>query len=96
MNVDESTYRFSDKILDRANMITLHQERFSDWLTVEKVEIPDLKEISFVQFESYRKTGDMELTTRELEFLDTLNDALREGGVQGCIGFRVGARWTGI
>lgn len=50
-------------------MITLHQERFSDWLTVEKVEIPDLKEISFVQFESYRKTGDMELTTRELEFL---------------------------
>ena len=89
VNVDESTYRFSDKILDRANMITLHQERFSDWLTAEKAEIPDLKEISFAQFESYRKTGDMELTARELEFLDTLNDALREGGVQGCIGFRV-------
>ena len=89
VNVDESTYRFSDKILDRANMITLHQERFSDWLTAEKAELPDLKEISFAQFESYRKTGDMELTARELEFLDTLNDALREGGVQGCIGFRV-------
>lgn len=89
VNVDESTYRFSDKILDRANMITLHQERFSDWLTAEKAEPPDLKEISFAQFESYRKTGDMELTARELEFLDTLNDALREGGVQGCIGFRV-------
>lgn len=50
-------------------MITLHQERFSDWLTAEKAEIPDLKEISFAQFESYRKTGDMELTARELEFL---------------------------
>lgn len=69
VNVDESTYRFSDKILDRANMITLHQERFSDWLTAEKAEPPDLKEISFAQFKSYRKTGDMELTARELEFL---------------------------
>lgn len=50
-------------------MITLHQERFSDWLTAEKAEPPDLKEISFAQFKSYRKTGDMELTARELEFL---------------------------
>lgn len=89
VNVDESTYRFSDKILDRANMITLHQERFSEWHIAEKVEAPDLKEVSAIQFESYRKTGDMELTPRELEFLDALNDALREGGVQGSIGFRV-------
>lgn len=30
VNVDESTYHFSDKILDRANVITLHQGRFRD------------------------------------------------------------------
>lgn len=89
VNVDESTYRFSDKILDRANMITLHQERFSDWLAADKAEVPDIKEVSAVQFESYRKAGDVELTQRELEFLDALNDALRDGGVQGSIGFRV-------
>ena len=30
VNMDESTYHFSDKVLDRANVITLHQRKFAD------------------------------------------------------------------
>ena len=30
VNIDESTYHFSDKVLDRANVIKLHSRNFLD------------------------------------------------------------------
>ncbi len=89
VNVDESTYHFSDKILDRANVLTLHQERFRDWLGREKRAMPAIREITASDFCGFRKRGEVELTARELEFLDALNEAFRKSGVQCGIGFRI-------
>lgn len=90
VNVDESTYHFSDKILDRANVIALHQGKFRDLMRLAKTEPETFPEISAAEYDSYRKTSDtVALTEDELDFLDALNDALRESGLQSGIGYRV-------
>ena len=53
VNVDESTYHFSDKILDRANVITLHQGRFHDLLSLGKKEKTEWPEMPASLFESF-------------------------------------------
>ena len=89
VNVDESTYHFSDKILDRANVITLHQGRFHDLLGLEKGKPVDYPEISASLYDSFRKEEGLGLTEKELDLLDALNDAFRKSGIQCGIGFRV-------
>lgn len=89
VNVDESTYHFSDKILDRANVITLHQGRFHDLLSLPEKEDVSYEEIGSAQFDSFRKSDGLGLTARELDLLDGLNDAFHDGGSQSGIGFRI-------
>lgn len=89
VNVDESTYHFSDKILDRANVITLHQGRFHDLLDLGKEEPVEYPEISASLYDSFRKDGGLGLTEKELDLLDALNDAFHKSGIQCGIGFRV-------
>ena len=90
VNVDESTYHFSDKILDRANVITLHQGKFRDLARIGRAEPETWPELSAAEWQAYRRSADtVSLTETELDFLDALNDALREGGVGGGIGYRV-------
>lgn len=89
VNVDESTYPFSDKILDRANVLTLHRERFSAWRCGEIDKVPEIEEISASVFDTFRVYGNLELTDRELAFLDDLNRAFEESHIQCGIGFRV-------
>lgn len=89
VNVDESTYKFSDKILDRANVITLKQGRFIDLANVRNSKEINAREITASEFESFRKFGDIELTHEELKFLDELNDAFYKSGIMCGIGFRV-------
>lgn len=89
VNVDESTYKFSDKILDRANVITLKQGRFIDLANVRNSKEINAREINAKEFENFRKTGDIELKEEELEFLDELNDAFYKSGIMCGIGFRV-------
>lgn len=89
VNVDESTYRFSDKILDRANVITLRQGRFADLAKLKRETLPPCEEISADTFASFLRKDSALPTDRELALLDELNDALRQNGTACGIGFRV-------
>lgn len=88
VNVDESTYHFSDKILDRADVITLHQGRFKDMANLPKGTHAAWEEVPADVYESFRKRGDMALSADELEFLDALNDLFYKSGLSCGIGFR--------
>lgn len=92
VNVDESTYHFSDKILDRANVITLHQGRFHDLLTLGPKEEISNPEMPAALWESFRKVDGLGLTEEELDLLDGLNDAFKKSGAAAGIGFRIAAQ----
>lgn len=92
INVDESTCHFSDKILDRANVITLHQRRFRDLLSLKETPKKEYKEVSANCYDSFRVKEGMGLTDKELELLDALNDAFAKSGVPYGIGFRVASQ----
>lgn len=90
VNVDESTYHFSDKILDRANVITLHQRKFSDMARLTRREVAPEVEVSADEYRQFRKDeGVVTLSDEELHLLDDLNAALDEWGTSGGIGYRV-------
>lgn len=90
VNVDESTYHFSDKILDRANVITLHQRKFSDMARLTRREVAPEVEVSADEYRQFRKDeGVVTLSDVELHLLDDLNAALDERGTSGGIGYRV-------
>lgn len=89
VNMDESTYHFSDKILDRANVITLHQGRFRDLMGLSRKEMGPLPEVSAEEFQSFRVDNGLGLTERELDLLDELNDAFKKSGISCGIGFRI-------
>ncbi|MEE3453572.1 McrB family protein [Dialister sp.] len=92
VNVDESTYHFSDKILDRANVITLHQGRFHDLLALGPKEEINCPEMSASLWESFRKVDGLGLSETELDLLDELNDAFKKSGGASGIGFRIAAQ----
>ena len=95
VNVDESTYHFSDKILDRANVITLHQGSFKALLHVKKGMPVSFDEIGAQTYGEFRAAPSQPiLRPAELDFLDALGGALTEAGVSG-IGYRV-ARQMGL
>lgn len=89
VNVDESTYHFSDKILDRANVITLHQGRFHDLLSLGKKGKTEWPEMPASLFESFCVHEGLGLKEEELDLLDALNDAFHKSGIQCGIGFRI-------
>lgn len=90
VNVDESTYHFSDKILDRANVITLHQRKFSDMARLTRREVAPEVEVSADEYRQFRKDeGVVTLSDEELHLLDDFNAALDERGTSGGIGYRV-------
>lgn len=90
VNVDESTYRFSDKILDRANVLTLRQGKFKEWIHLKKKEVASEHEISATLFKLFcsQNAETPQLTEREAEFFDGLNDAFLSGGISCTIGYR--------
>ena len=88
VNVDESTYHFSDKILDRANVITLHQGKFRDLLGIRPGAATHFKEVSAADFAAFRASPPVPvLEGGELDFLDALNEVL-QGAMQSGIGYR--------
>lgn len=90
VNVDESTYHFSDKILDRANVITLRQGKFRDLMNLTKTEAPANPEIAAGVFLGFvKKPAGIGLSAAELDFLDALNEKLQVSGLQSGIGYRV-------
>lgn len=90
VNVDESTFHFSDKVLDRANVITLKQGKFTAMKHLRRVALPRGEEISASVYQSFRQaTPEMLLSEKELAFLDALNEAFENSGVNCGIGYRV-------
>ena len=93
VNIDESTYHFSDKVLDRANVINLQLQPYEVLLTSkpEKKSTADLKErMSADIYASFRnKDKEIGLTREELKFLWNLHNAIQEANRNIGIGWRI-------
>ncbi|AGA67871.1 GTPase subunit of restriction endonuclease [Desulfitobacterium dichloroeliminans LMG P-21439] len=82
VNLDESTYHFSDKVLDRANVISLNVLDFAELkgLNFDKRRTGKKPEVvTYTQYAALKKEeSTLELTDREIEFFSGFNRALRE------------------
>lgn len=82
INVDESTYRLSDKVLDRANLIKLQDCDFSVY--------DDEKPVFIVVYVTLvDKPKSQGLTDDELSLLDELNEKLKNVNPRFCFAHRV-------
>ena len=82
INVDESTYRLSDKVLDRANLIKLQDCDFSVYDDEKPVFI--VVDVTLVD-----KPKSQGLTDDELSLLDELNEKLKNVNPRFCFAHRV-------
>ena len=91
VNVDESTFHFSDKVLDRANVIKLNMCSFNELAEVKKNIISeDIDEIDFNTNDFFETNNTFfTMTDDELSFLDELNYCLKENNPRMGIGYRV-------
>ncbi len=98
VNLDESTYHFSDKTLDRANVINLHvcsMQKLKELSIKKSIEEknpdkPEKKVISFRDYSLFQANNKyFELTDREIEFLNELHEMLRKENKDMGIGFRI-------
>ncbi|QGG47871.1 ATPase [Heliorestis convoluta] len=92
VNMDESTYHFSDKVLDRANVIRLNILPFEDLkkLKYHKEKKSIGKEWTYSEFQSFiKEQEDYDLTDRELSFLRQFHLQLQSINKNMGIGFRI-------
>lgn len=100
VNIDESSFQFSDKVLDRANVIRLKiYESLRAWKKVfeEKAvgkpseERAQLSPVPGKVFASWCNNSptDIGLTDDEIDFLDELNSALRKIDKDRVVGYRI-------
>lgn len=94
VNLDESTFHFSDKVLDRANVIRFHRCSFAE-LKKCSLEAPPKQEAlpvvsttTYLSFENPEKRA-ISLTDQEIAFLTDLDALLDETKTDGGIGFRI-------
>lgn len=93
VNIDETTHHFSDKVLDRANVIELNVQPFVDLKQLEEKREPIKKKelISFFEhYETFRNTTPtIELEDSEMELLWDIHLSLRMLGKKFGIGPRI-------
>lgn len=91
VNLDESTFHFSDKVLDRSNVINLHMGSFSALKAGLIAKKPEAEKIiSFNEYLSFRNIDQtFSLSNREIEFLSELHGALHKENHSFGIGFRI-------
>lgn len=92
VNLDESTYHFSDKVLDRANVIKLNVLPFHGLrnLSEERRRATERPEVSLAQYRAFVvDDGKLTLTDREVEFLTKLHRLLHSASNNLGVGFRV-------
>ena len=85
VNIDESTFHFSDKVLDRANVIKLNVIPYTEWKATEvTTKGATIKEWSYEEYQKLIRKDSM-LTEREREFIwrvhKTLNSCAKNLGV---------------
>ncbi|MHC0035554.1 McrB family protein [Pseudoneobacillus sp. C159] len=93
VNLDESTYHFSDKVLDRANVIQLEILPFAHLVDLgEKKKVVHSRDqvINYETFDLFKnKNRSLELVPDELEFLWELHCELQKVNKQMGIGQRI-------
>lgn len=94
VNLDESTFHFSDKVLDRANVIRFHRCSFAE-LKKCSLEAPPKQEVlptisttTYLSFQNPEKRA-ISLSDKEIDFLGDLDALLDETKTDGGIGFRI-------
>ena len=88
VNIDESTYHFSDKVLDRANVITLNVVDFSkEWVVEDHEPMPQLH-WSVKDFNKIVSKKDIQVNPEHRAFLWELHKMLDSY----CVGLGVGPR----
>lgn len=94
VNLDESTFHFSDKVLDRANVIRFHRCSFAELKKCsleappKQEALPTVSTTMYLSFEDPEKRV-ISLTDQEIAFLSDLDALLDETKTDGGIGFRV-------
>ncbi|EJQ92866.1 McrB family protein [Bacillus cereus] len=95
VNLDESTFQFSDKVLDRANVITLNMQPYSNVLQMEEQRkqesfIPKSEPFTFDEYETFkRKEREISLHKNESKFLWDLHIELQNCSRNLGIGWRI-------
>ncbi|MGF9812148.1 McrB family protein [Bacillus toyonensis] len=102
VNVDESTHHFSDKVLDRANVISLTVNSFDEYLKIKKLKKqkddkaqPNVQTKSLTvyynEFETFinRKEDDLDLNEGELAFFWDLHRLLSKYNKNIGVGWRI-------
>lgn len=91
VNLDESTYRFSDKVLDRANVIGLSDRPFSELqpvMATRRMKAPP--EILAGVYRSFSpRDQQLGLTARETAFLQQIHSLMRHANRNQGIGYRI-------
>lgn len=92
VNLDESTHQFSDKVLDRANLISLRILPFTELSNKEynkKENIPT-SPISYKEYMNFKNENESKkLNNIELEFLWELHQKIHEVNKNIGIGWRI-------
>ncbi len=89
VNIDESTYHFADKVLDRANVITLHVLPFTKWDRHVYTSKAALQEWSYDDYKSIAKSEENTAPTLLKEFLWDFHQILQKASNTMGIGPRV-------
>lgn len=94
VNLDETTYHFSDKVLDRANVITLNTDlSFQSLANLKKEQRnPSLNQKIFdlADYQSFhRYDHQLQLKNREIECLQVIHDQLQKVNPHLGVGYRI-------
>lgn len=89
VNIDESTYHFADKVLDRANVISLHVLPFTKWERHLYTSKGALQEWSYNEYFNITKTDDNTDATLVKQFLWEFHVLLQNSSAGLGIGPRV-------
>jgi len=99
VNLDESTYHFSDKVLDRANVITLTMQSYADVLRMEDERLEQVEKdkekaneiaYSFDVYKTFKsKERRISLTEDESNLLWKLHNVLQDSNSNLGVGWRI-------
>lgn len=97
VNLDESTYHFSDKVLDRANIINLELRNFNDvYQAAKNYKVTDGISTAIYKTEDYFGTrpnsleeNKFTLTENEIDFLWQVHEELKQSNDKSGVGFRI-------
>jgi replicative DNA helicase len=97
VNLDESTYHFSDKVLDRANIINLELRNFNDvYQAAKNYKVTDGISTAIYKKEDYfgsrpdsLEENKFSLTENEIDFLWQVHEEIKLSNDKSGVGFRI-------